>query len=359
MERIEDMKLNDILDIKVPQDRIERLRQWTRPDLPEDTPQEVVDYLLSRQAQYVDIQYKRFLAGTGYTLAQMESLMQGSIDIHAHGGSEPFERIMMEDQMVRECMDAGMKAVVIKTWFTPSASRNALLMKEAERYSQEKGIEPLKIFGGITLNASVGGINPDAVRRCLRFPGMKYVWLPMVDSYHHRRVAFDDLSGQGLHIVDEHGHPLPEVKEVIRICADNNLTLASGHYPCQETGAVMDEALRCGVKHLEIVHPAHMHSKHSIAQMREAASKGIKLMLSGLGTLVFPAHESGPVYAVEVIRQVGAENLVYGSDFGQIHTLPHVDGARWMIKMLLAWGATLDEIRTVFHTAPAKHLELE
>lgn len=358
MKNIEDLSLSEILSVTVDRDRIERLKTLTRPDLPEDTPEVVIEWLLANQARIVDMQYKRFLAGTKINLAEVEEMMRGAIDCHAHGGSEPFERILMEDELVIECMKVGMKALVIKTWFTPSASRNAMLNEVIARYSDERGAPPLQLFGGITLNQSVGGINPDAVKRCLGYPGMKYVWLPMVDSYHHRRVVYDDQTGAGVHIVDDKGRPLPEVMEVIRICADNNLTLASGHYPQHETAEVMAAAKAAGVKHRELVHPAHIHSKHSLKQMKEAAKEGHTLMLSGLGALVFPLHESGPAYAAQLVKEIGAEHFVFGSDFGQIQNPDHVTGMRWMMKTLMAYGVTADEIRTIFQSAPARHLEL-
>ena len=358
MKPIESMSLSEILSTKVDQDRIERLKKLTRPDVPEDTPEIVIEYLLANQARVVDIQYKRFLAGTKINLKEVDDLCQGSIDIHAHGGSEPFERLLDDDDLAIACMKRGMRAIVIKTWFTPSASRNALVNNAVHKYAEEHGMEPIQVFGGITLNQSVGGINPDAVKRCLKFPGMKYVWLPMVDSYHHRRVVFDDQTGSGIHIVDKRGHVLPEVMEVIKICADNNLTLASGHYPANETAEVLVAAKNAGVKHREIVHPAHIHSKHSIKQMKEAAAEGHKLMLSGLGTLVFPLHESGALYAAHMISEVGAENFVYGSDFGQIQNPSHVEALSWMIKTLMAYGVTAAEIKKMFKDNPAEHLEL-
>ncbi|BAS28230.1 hypothetical protein LIP_2389 [Limnochorda pilosa] len=289
----------------------------------------------------------------------IHELMIGSIDIHAHGGSEPFERLMLEDELAIDCTRAGMRAVVIKTWYTPSASRNALVQRAVDRWAEEHEMTPVKVFGGVTLNRSVGGLNPEAVKRCLGFPGMKYVWLPMVDSYHHRRVVYDDLSGDGLRIVDEHYRVLPELEEILRICADNDLILASGHYPYEETKAVMEEAKRLGVRRLEVIHPAHIHSKHSLDQMKEVAREGVKLMLSGLGALAFPLHESGPVYAARIVQEVGADNLVYGSDFGQIHNPPHVAANRWMIQMLLAYGVSKEDVRKVFQTTPARHLGLE
>jgi hypothetical protein len=181
----------------------------------------------------------------------------------------------------------------------------------------------------------------------------------MVDSYHHRRIVYDDWSGEGLRIVDDKGRCLPEVSEVLRIAADNDLVVASGHFPYVEHKAVFEEAIRLGVKRMEIIHPAHIHCKTSIEQMKEAASEGIKLMLSGLGTTTFPQHETGPIYAVKMIKEVGARHFVYGSDYGQVHNPPHVVGTRWLIKLLLAYGATNEEVQQIFQISPAEHLGLK
>jgi hypothetical protein len=216
----------------------------------------------------------------------------------------------------------------------------------------------VEIFGGITLNASVGGINPDAVKRCLGFPGFKYVWMPMVDSYHHRRLVYDDWAGKGIKLLDDDGKVLPQLTEVLKIAADNDLIVASGHYPYTDTKAMLEEAKRVGVKRLEIIHPAHIHSKMLIPEMKEAASEGVKLMLSGLGTTAFPLHETGPVYAVRMIKEVGADHFVYGSDYGQIHNPSHLIGTEWTIKLLLAYGATKEELKKVFQTSPTGHLGL-
>ncbi len=176
----------------------------------------------------------------------------------------------------------------------------------------------------------------------------------MVDSYHHRRVVYDDWSGAGIKLLDEKGKVFPQLAEVLRICADQDLILASGHYPYSDTKVVMEEAKRVGVKRMEIIHPAHIHSKTLISEMKEAASEGIKLMLSGLGTTTFPLHETGPVYAVRIIKEVGADHLVYGSDYGQVHNPTHLVGTEWTIKLLLAYGATKEEIKKVFQTTPAR-----
>lgn len=359
MDKHEKFSMQELMQIAVPEDRVDRLMDTVVFDTDEPISDEVKRYLIRQQVKYVNIQYARFLAGIHFTQDDVDELLAGSIDIHAHGGSEPFERIMLEDDMLKDFTRAGMRATVIKTWYTPSASRNAMLQKNINQWAEEQGLEPVKVFGGITLNQSVGGLNPNAVERCLKYPGMKYVWLPMVDSYHHRKIVYDDQTGSGIHMLDENGKVLPELQEIMRIVADNDLILASGHYPYKETSVVFEEAIKLGVKHLEVVHPAHIHSKTTIAEMKQYAQEGVKLMLSGLGTLAFPLHESGPYYAARMIHEVGADHFVYGSDFGQIHNPRHIIGNRWMIQILLAYGVSKEDIAKIFKTNPAKHLGLE
>jgi len=93
--------------------------------------------------------------------------------------------------------------------------------------------------------------------------------------------------------------------------------------------------------------------------MKEAASEGVKLMLSALGITAFPLHESGPVYGVRMIEEVGPDHLVYGSDYGQIHNPSHLIGTEWTIKLLLAYGAKKEALKKIFQTTPAKHIGVE
>lgn len=354
----DNMTLDEILDIEVDEDRIERLKKLVTFDIP-DLSEDVERFLIKQQIQFVNIQYARFLAGVKFSEADVDALMENGVDCHAHGGSDPFNRLLLEDDIAIDYSKAKMRAVVFKTWFTPSASRNQLVQKYLDRWADEHEMRPVQIFGGITLNEPVGGINPNAVKRCLGFPGFKYVWMPMVDSYHHKRVVFDDWSGRGLRLLDDDGKILPELTEVLKIAADNDLVVGTGHFPYEpDHRTMLEEAKRVGVKRLEIIHPAHIHCKTTIAQMQEAASEGVKLMLSGLGTTAFPLHETGPVYAVKMIKEVGAENIVYGSDYGQIHNPPHVVGTRWMIKLLLSYGAPMEDVRKVMQETPVKHLGL-
>jgi hypothetical protein len=354
----DNLPLSEILKVQIDPERVERLKTLTSVDS-EGVTDEIFTWLVGQQAQWANIQYTRFLAGARFTEQDVDELLTNAIDCHTHGGSDPMERLLLEDDIGIDYTEAGMRAMVVKTWYTPSASRNALVQKIVNRHAAQRGLRPVLCFGGVVLNYSVGGFNPEAVKKCLGFPGMKYVWMPMVDSYHHRRVVYDDWSGYGLNFLDDNRKVVPPVQDILRIIADNDLVLASGHYPYVDTAVLVEEARRLGVNRIEIIHPAHIHSKHTIAQMKEQAERGAKLMLSGLGSMAFPLHESGPLYAARIVKEVGPENLLYGSDFGQLQNFPHIVANRWMIKLLLAYGCTKDEIRTVFQVTGANLLGID
>ena len=56
----------------------------------------------------------RVPSAAGYRF-YVDELMQGAIDIHAHGGSDPFDRLLPEDEVCKDYTKAGMAAVVFKT----------------------------------------------------------------------------------------------------------------------------------------------------------------------------------------------------------------------------------------------------
>jgi len=170
--RGDDSELRKILGTKVSQERVERLRslgiKFDQPDI----TREAEDYLYRKFAEEVDIQYARFQAGIKFSEAEVDELLDGAIDIHAHGGSENFERLLLEDELAIDYTQLGLRAVVIKTWWTPSVSHLPLARKLLNAWCEKQGKQPIQLFGGITLNTSVGGLNPLAVKRCKERAGL-------------------------------------------------------------------------------------------------------------------------------------------------------------------------------------------
>ena len=341
-----------LLSVDADPERVEELMKLVEIDLP-DLSDEVKRHLLKQQVEMFNIEYGRYAAGTKITDEMIEKLMKDSIDTHVHGGSEPFERRLLEDEIAIDATRAGMKAVVIKTWYTPSASRNKLVQKIVDRWAEEHEMRPVQVFGGVTLNLSVGGLNPESVLKCLGFPRFKYVWMPMSDSYYHQLITFN-RKDRGIRILTENGKVVPELKEILRIIADNDLILASGHYPYRETAVLMEEAKKMGVKRMEVVHPTLIHSKHTLAEMKELGSEGVKLGLMGIASVNVRFVE-GIRWLFRVVKEL-SDHMVWGSDSGQIQNPTNIEGQRWMIRVLLAYGITKEEITRIFKTNPAEHL---
>ena len=97
------------------------------------------------------------------TFAQNEDIdLTGVIDMHVHAGPDSRPRAMNDWEAVQMAEAAGLRGVLLKNHFTMTADR-------AELAAQL--VENLVVFGGIALNRSVGGINPEAVRQMAAFSG--------------------------------------------------------------------------------------------------------------------------------------------------------------------------------------------
>ena len=347
-------QLEELINMEAPSERVDELMRWVKIDLP-NLNDDVKRHLLKQQVELFNIEYGRYIAGTTITNELIDELMEDAIDTHIHGGSDPFERRELEDEIAIDCTKAKMKAVVIKNWYTPSASRTALIQKTVDQWAEDHRMRPVMVFGGITLNFSVGGLNPEAVKRCLGFPRFKYVWMPTVDSYNNQKITFNKEDG-GIKYLTDNGRAVPELKEILHIIADNDLILATGFYPYRDTAPLMEEAKRLGVKRMEVIHPTLMHCKHTLAEMKELAMDGVKIGLTGIASVNI-RYVEGIRWVFKIVKEL-SDSMVCGSSSGQIQNPTHIEGLRWMIRVLLAYGITKEEVTKILKTNPAAHLGL-
>src|SRR5207244_9840957 len=107
--------------------------------------------------------------------AQAQSPMNCVIDIHAHSDPDTRPRSIDAIDLARLAKERGMRGLVLKNHYESTA---------ALAYVVRKVVPGIEIFGGIDLNRSVGGINPEAVERMVLMKGGwgRVVWLPTFDS---------------------------------------------------------------------------------------------------------------------------------------------------------------------------------
>ena len=108
--------------------------------------------------------------------------LRGVIDIHVHADPDSVPRSIDAIDLARLAKDRGMRALVLKSHWEPTASM---------AYLVRKAVPGIEIFGGIDLNRSVGGVNPTAVERMASIKGGwgRVVWMPTFDSENQVRYS--------------------------------------------------------------------------------------------------------------------------------------------------------------------------
>ena len=145
-----------------------------------------------------------------------------------------------------------------------------------------------------------------------------------------------------------------QVPEICKLIAGADIILATGHLYLKEVKRVVDEALRQGVKKILVNHPEFL-IRASIDDMKELAGKGAFMEHSYALTL---SKKMTKEYLVEMIRKVGAEHTIIGSDLGQVGRVTPVEGLRNCIQELLEMGIKDEEIDLMLRKNPAKLLNL-
>lgn len=286
------------------------------------------------------------------------SLLEGVIDFHVHSGPDVFGRSLNDLEVARKAAEARMGALVLKNHVTETSGR---------AYLARLQVSEVKIFGGIVLNKAVGGINPDAVQWMVRMEGGlgKVVWLPTFDADHH--VKYFQEASDGIRVV-EGGKVLTQVEEVMRICADHDLILHTGHASAQEALILIQRARELNVRHIVVTHAQLAVVGMSVTQMKQAAQMGAYLEIAYIGDLMGEtAHlewmrqwrrVSIPEYA-KVIKAVGAKHFILSTDLGQTGNPSHVDGYKALIAGLLKEGISEKEIDLMARKNPARLLGLK
>src|SRR5271169_6606864 len=224
------------------------------------------------------------------TLAVAQTLA-GAIDVHAHSDPDGVPRSIDAIDLARLAKSRGMRAIVLKNHYEPTASLAYLVRKEVP------GIE---VFGGISLDLTVGGVNPAAVEWMTNVKGGygRVVWMPTYDSEHQVT-----SSGQKRPFarVAKDGKLVPEVVQVIGIIAKNNLVLETGHSSGAEALLLIQEAKRQGVQHVMVTHAlTNPGGPLTLAEIQEAAKMGASIEL-----VYSPFNDAQLQKDVEVIRAVG------------------------------------------------------
>lgn len=281
-------------------------------------------------------------------------LVEGAYDLHVHVAPDVMNRRIDDLDAARRFRDHGLAGFVLKSHYVPTSERASVV---------RTAIRGVDVLGAITLNASVGGLNPIAVEIAAR-EGARVVWLPTVDSRNQResRVAAppgatppmwqqmqDDLHTQGIasdpvDVIDGDGLPTDALADVLQVIARHDLVLATGHLNRDEIFIVVDAAVDTGVRRIVVTHPEFTSQRIGPDDQAKLASKGAFL------ERCFTTPHTGKCTWAEVfagVRAAGPEQSFLSSDLGQPFNPPVEDGLALSADRFLEAGFTEDEVHTM------------
>lgn len=290
-------------------------------------------------------------------------LVASSYDLHVHVAPDVMRRSVTDTQLAERYGDVGLAGFVLKSHYAPTAERASVV---------RAAVPGVGVYGAITLNGSVGGMNPVAVEIAAR-SGARLVWMPTVDSVNQRTSLASDPAGakppmwaqlqdelreQGIAaapvpVVDEDGNVLPAVHDVLRTIARHDMVLATGHLSRDEILAVVDAAAQDGVRRIIVTHPEFTSQRLNADDQALLAERGAML------ERCFTTPYTGKVAWAEMLDNIvrtGPEHSFLSSDLGQPFNPPVEDGLALMADHLLEAGFTDEQVRTMAVVNPARLL---
>jgi hypothetical protein len=136
--------------------------------------------------------------------------LKGVIDMHVHSAPDIRERAYTDFELMEAGIRVGARAIVIKSHHGTTMNR-AFLVNEHNRIVHQ-GDNNFTMFGSVTLNNAIGGLNPVAVETGLKM-GAKVVWLPTTHAAN--QIRKNGKTG-GIECLDG-GKVVAPLKEIFRL----------------------------------------------------------------------------------------------------------------------------------------------
>jgi hypothetical protein len=270
----------------------------------------------------------------------------GTIDVHIHTAPDLRPRKLDALEAARQAAARGMRAIVLKSHWVPTTDRAAL----AQAASPE-----VRVLGGLVLNESVGGFNPAAVEAALRL-GAAQIWMPTVSAAAHRHPP----PPSGLTLADDRGELRPGVQEVLRLVAEHDAILGTGHLSTPEIMQLVPAARTAGVRKIVVTHPEHPPVQMSAALQEELRDRFAVLFERCYISLLASADYAPIPFAAlaGIIRRVGYGSTILSTDLGQPENPYPVDGLTRYLAQLRADGFPPAALNCMSRENPARLLGL-
>src|SRR5260370_11265285 len=109
-------------------------------------------------------------------MSRLPDYLEGAVDLHVHSAPDVDRRRFNDLELARSAKDAGMGAVLIKSHQNSTVER-AWLVSQC--------VPGIRVYGGLVLNETVGGLNLAAVRLALQLGARHGLVAPRSTSHTH------------------------------------------------------------------------------------------------------------------------------------------------------------------------------
>lgn len=281
-----------------------------------------------------------------------KSFTEGIIDMHIHSAPDIRQRKLDDLEIMEAAVERGIRAVVIKSHHVPTVDRASLVNRvAAEKYGADV---PFTMFGGITLNRWVGGLNPYAAEAALKL-GAKVVWLPTMSSENH---CAKGAAGPAV-ICTKEGKVVDELKDIFSLVKDYDAVLATGHISDKECFIITEAARNAGVKKVVITHPEfHIVGMSLEDQIRIVKDYDVmleKVYAQPIGGGVYKKNLADNVAAM---KEIPAKNIIVATDGGQMQNPEWYNTITEYVKYLYDAGIPEEDIVQMTRKNPAAMLGL-
>ncbi len=285
--------------------------------------------------------------------------IQGGYDLQVHVAPDVIARRIDDLDLAREFLARGLRGFALKSHYFPTAERAQVVAK---------AVPGIRVFGALTLNHSVGGLNPVAVELAGR-SGAKIVWMPTVDAANETagrpdgtkkhlpfwakiqlELAATGIAPPPITVLDDAGNLNGAARTCLELIGKYNMILATGHLGRREILALVKAAKEMKVARVMVTH-AEFPSQN--------LSAGEQMEMADLGAVIehcFTTMHTGKApwkTVIDSIRRVGPERCLLSTDLGQTINPPVSDGFAMFAQTLLDAGFTVDEVRRMAVTNPA------
>ena len=289
--------------------------------------------------------------------------LEGAYDLQVHVGPDVIARRIDDIDCAREFLARAMKGFVLKSHYIQTGERAQVVTK---------AVPGSRVFGALTLNHSVGGLNPVAVEIAGR-SGCKIVWMPTVDAENEtagrphggttklpfwasiqRELAAEGISPPPLTVVDGDGEVTDAARRCMERIAAHNMILATGHLGGREIFALVRAAQTMGLRKVVVTHAEFPSQNLTGNEQKELADMGA--VIEHCFTTTYTAKATWASTFAN-IRRTGVERTLISTDLGQTINPPVAEGFGMFAQALLDAGFTSDDVRTMAVTIPTRLIE--